>query len=98
MTTLGWRTDVPQFPFVSSPSTALQALRINFGLWPKSRHPSAPRPARGASRLRSMRTDSGMATSATGRNPPCLDQHFGEVELRRTREDLRQQQLGRAHG
>src|SRR3546814_6069448 len=25
-------------PFVSSPSTALQALRINFGLWPKSRH------------------------------------------------------------
>src|SRR3546814_13205386 len=28
-------------PLVSSPSTVLQALRIKFGLWLKSRHPSA---------------------------------------------------------
>jgi len=45
-------------PFASSPSTALQALRINFDLLVEVEMPLGPAPFRTVSRLRSTRTES----------------------------------------
>src|SRR3546814_8822097 len=62
------RTDT-LFPYTTlfrSPSTALQALRINFRHSPEVETPIGVAPGRGASRLRSMRTERGVSRAEAG--------------------------------
>src|SRR3546814_17640314 len=71
------------------PSTALQALRINFGLWPKSRHPSARRKVDGCldfarhergGRADSTRSDLGSILAPTMQCALARREQFGRGE------------------
>src|SRR3546814_19864579 len=91
-------------PFVSGRSTALQALRTNFGLWPKSRHPSARRKVDGCldfarhergGRADSTRWDLGSILAPTMQCALACREQFGRGEA--VDIAVRSLEIGRAH-